>query len=202
MGNGATELAAQILKEAEEAAEATRARASRAAERETEAARQDIAAAGERERGTEEVRKEAEKRRLVGTATMGRRRLVERRRHELVEAVFRDVEEHLPSIRGAERYPSALLKLCRHSLAELPEESIVLEVDAEDWERLPADFTETLKGDLGSQATVEVRRGRPGWGGGVVGRGSRVEVDNRLPRRLERLRKDLSAVIARSLFGD
>lgn len=202
MTNGAAELVAEILKEAEEAAQATVARASRAAEREIEAARQDVAAAGERERGGEDARREAEKRRLVGTARIERQRLVERRRHELVEAVFRDVEERLPSLRDAETYPDALLELCRHTLAELPKGSRTLEVDANDWERLPAAFVERLKGDLGQQAAVEVRPAREDWGGGVVGRAGRVEVDNRMPQRLERLRKDLTAVIARSMFGD
>jgi vacuolar-type H+-ATPase subunit E/Vma4 len=202
VSDGAAELVSQILKEAEDAAEATLARASRAAEREIEAARQDLAAAGERERGSESVRTQAEKRRLIGTARTEARRLIERRRHDLVEEVFSDVQARLPAVRAGGSYTTALLELCGHTLAQLPGGSLVLEVDAEDWQRLPSEFVETFNARFNRDATVEVRAGREEWGGGVVGLGRNVEVDNRLPKRLERLRSELAAEIARSMFGD
>ncbi len=201
MSDDVSNLVKQILAEAEETARATLSRASRAAEREVQAAREEVTGAAARERGTQDARKEAEKKRLIGTARMEGRRRVERLRHDLVDAVLADVESRLRELREAAAYPAALEALCTQTAAELAATGGVLLIDSEDYARLEPALREELCSRIAHETGASVGPGEEGWGGGLVGKAGRLEVDNRLPQRLSRLGVELGPRIAEVLFG-
>ena len=176
-------------------------------EAEREAAR--IAADGEveadrvRRSVLKEARAEAERRRqqVLAEARLKARRRVLAARRRAVDRVF---EEALRRLQGLpqEQYVEVLKRLILEG-AETGREEILL--SQEDRAKLPPSFLDEINEELrkrGMPGELKLSKEARALGGGVVLRGSRVEVNASFPALVEQARRQLEIEVARILFGE
>ena len=150
-----------------------------------------------------EAQEEAERRRqqVLAEARLKARQRVLAARRRAVDRVF---EEALRRLQGLppERYLEVLKRLILEG-TETGREEIVL--SPEDRAKLPPSFPDEINEELrkrGKPGELKLSEEARALGGGVVLRGSRVEVNASFPALVEGARRQLEIEAAKILFGD
>ncbi len=125
-----------------------------------------------------------------------------RHRERLLEQVFVQAEEQLPSLPGREDYPELIFSLVREAVRSLPgAATLLVRTDAATVEALSTAKLEALGRELG----VELRAGElldSRLGVLVMTEDGRRTYDNTLAARLERLRAILRTSVYHILMGE
>lgn len=194
-------LSQAILSEARAETEEVRSRASAKAvaigQRAEEAARQERQAILERAR--QEVRRLRGQ--AIATAQMKARALQLERRERLLSQVFDAVAEELAAVPSLRDYGTVVKSLVREGIAQLRTESVEVRADTSALNVLTKPALEDLSRETGTQISI----GKPlddGIGVIVGTTDGRLQFDNRLQTRLNRMQATLRAAAYKLLMGE
>lgn len=182
--------AEQILAEAKTKAEEIRQRAQEQAE-------------AERARILEQATVEADRVRgqVIATNQMKARTLLLEQREKLLEEVFNNAKERLPSILRGSGYEKTAQRLLKEALRQLGVGSAVIRADEETMKSLTTSALETLS----KETQMQLKLGEPlqrGFGVVVETEDGHRQYDNTLDTRLRRMQDTLRASVYRILMGE
>lgn len=179
-----------IRDKAREQAEAIRAHSKSAADR-------------EKNEILEKARQEARrlKEQVVATAELKARASELQHREEILSAVFGTAASLLGDATKQPEYADVVSRLMREGIDQLRSKSVVIRLDAASRAALQKGALEKIAGDLGLEATFgDPLDGKTGVA--VQTPDGRLQFDNTLQSRLERMRAVLRADVYRILVGD
>jgi V/A-type H+-transporting ATPase subunit E len=182
--------AEEILKEAEETASEILSEA----EEKAKTIENEILQRGKREA-------EQEKQRIIANAKLRARKILLDTKEELIDSVFSKVREELSDLDKSKEYPEILSNLIVEAATSIGGNEIILYCRKEDSKILTQEFLKKLSKKLNCKLTLASESINAT--GGVIARSvdGKIEVDNTLETRMERLKEDLRSTAARILFA-
>jgi|Deesub1362A_J573_1020465.scaffolds.fasta_scaffold00005_5 V/A-type H+-transporting ATPase subunit E len=144
---------------------------------------------------------EQEKLRIVANAKLKSRKMILDGKEEVISEAFSKAREILQDIGASDKYYDVLRDLIKEAAVSVGDKEIILLARKEDHKILTKNFLKKLSKELDCQLALDSTPIKTM--GGVVCRSKdgRIEVDNTLETRLERMKEDLRPKVAKILFG-
>jgi V/A-type H+-transporting ATPase subunit E len=178
-----------ILREARDKAEKIKAEA----EKKAKGIEDEIIGKGKREA-------EQEKQRIIANARLRARKMKLDAKEEVIRAALEEAEKKLKKVSTSKDYPKVLENLIEEAAISIGEKEVKIFVRKEDARILTADLLEKLSKE--AKCKISLSSQTINTCGGVIARTNdgRVEVDNTLETRMERMREDLRSQVAEVLL--
>jgi vacuolar-type H+-ATPase subunit E/Vma4 len=183
--------AKQIRAEAEAKAAAIRQRAQQQAEAERAEILQRATAEADRLRSQ-----------VIATTQLKARTQQLEHREKLLEQVFTVARQQLPTIKQWRDYDAISLRLLREAIIQLKADQATVQVDAATQERLSAEVVAKLASELNVSLEMGTTLLKQGTGVIVETSNGRMQYDNTLETRLNRLQNILRSPVYHLLMGE
>lgn len=163
------------------------------AEKKAEALKAEIVASGERDA-------ERERQRIVANAKLQSRKLRLEAKEDVIKEAFKMAEDKLKEIGSGEQYSSVLAALIKEAQAVVGGD-IELIARKDDLKVLTPEYIKKLSAD--TKARIEISPSTIDTIGGVIvkAKDGKVEVNNTIEMRMERMRGELRPKVAEVLFA-
>jgi len=148
------------------------------------------------------LKAEGEKRKIASVTEVELRNRLLQTKEELVDEAFEKALVKLKSFVETDEYQTYLVKLVEDIAKKMEQSALIVEVNAKDKELLAADMLKKTSKKL--KVELKISEQTPNYLGGckVQTQDGKIVYDGTLDNRLQELKPELRAQIAKSLFGD
>jgi V/A-type H+-transporting ATPase subunit E len=198
-------LRSEILRQAKEQASAIVDREKRVAERDLEFAREDAKTVREQERSKLQPLVDTEEKKISSAAEMEARRMLLKKKEELVSRLFADVEHKLEEMRNSDLYIDIVSKSIENGFKTIGE-SLIVEFGEKDKNLFTNKVISSIKSkvseSLGTNVELKFQSAGDSISSGVVikSKDGRIVIDHSFSNLIKRLEEELRGKISEILL--
>jgi len=198
-------LRSEILRQAKEQASAIVDREKRVAERDLEFAREDAKTVREQERSKLQPLVDTEEKKISSAAEMEARRMLLKKKEELVSRLFTDVEHKLEEMRNSDLYINIVSKSIESGFKTIGE-SLIVEFGEKDknlfTNKVISSIRSKVSESLGANVELKFQSAGDSISSGVVikSKDGRIVIDHSFSNLMKRLEEELRGKISEILL--